>query len=127
MEATRVSEIDNRLARLLDIEVCPAGLDVHVAKAREELEYDGNHAEAAVILLEGLDGVGKTTAAKNLSSQLNARLLKTPPACITPWRKYFDEREESTRRIFYEMGNILLSRELRLAKPDEVIVLDRYW
>lgn len=79
----------------------------------------------------GLDGCGKSTLANELNNQLNqrqkqSRLLSTPPNHLLPFRSYFDGQAETIRRAFYNLGNLIVSLELK-AQPNVVTVLDRYW
>ncbi|CAF1296966.1 unnamed protein product [Adineta ricciae] len=81
--------------------------------------------------LEGLDGCGKSTLANELLKQLNsggqkARLLSTPPSQLLSFRVYFDAQPESIRRAFYNLGNLIVSYELR-NQQDTITILDRYW
>ncbi|CAF3884685.1 unnamed protein product [Rotaria magnacalcarata] len=86
---------------------------------------------AQCIDLEGLDGCGKSTLAIELHHQLNlrgqkSRLLSTPPNQLLPFRSYFDSQPESIRRTFYNLGNLIVSSELK-NQPDIITILDRYW
>jgi MoxR-like ATPase len=51
------------------------------------------------IVVEGLDGVGKTTITKELSSTLNAELLRTPPTELAFLRPHFDKQVSNLRVI----------------------------
>ncbi|CAF1226296.1 unnamed protein product [Adineta steineri] len=94
-----------------------------------ELHYD--QFIARCIDLEGLDGCGKSTLANELQKQLNIRgqkscLLSTPPSELLPFRSYFDAQPESIRRAFYNLGNLIVSFELK-NQQDTINILDRYW
>ncbi len=83
------------------------------------------------LFLAGLDGCGKSTLANELQNQLNARgqksrLLYSPPSQLLPFRSYFDAQPESIRRAFYNLGNLIVSFELK-NQQDMITVLDRYW
>lgn len=95
---------------------------------------------AKVILLEGLDGCGKTTLTNQLLQSLsespplhiiqppiNVVTLRTPPPEITKWRCEFDAKDENTRRAFYLLGNILISKQLRELDASHIVILDRYY
>jgi thymidylate kinase len=80
------------------------------------------------IVLEGLDGVGKSTAAMRLAERLGARLARTPPDVMRPFRAEFDAGEASRRKAFYEVGNFIAGQEARAAiDRGESTVCDRYF
>jgi dTMP kinase len=80
------------------------------------------------IVLEGLDGVGKSTVAEQLAICLHARCLQTPPGIIKDFRGYFDSQDVPTRNAYYMIGNFLAGREfLKLVKEGESVVVDRYY
>jgi thymidylate kinase len=84
-----------------------------------------------ILCLVGLDGCGKSTLADELHRQLsirgqNSRLLYTPPSQLLPFRSYFDAQPESVRRAFYNLGNLIVSFELK-NQQDTISILDRYW
>ena len=56
----------------------------------------------------------------------SARLMSTPPDSLTAFRSYFDGQPESIRRAFYNLGNLIVSFELK-NQNDSTIILDRYW
>lgn len=80
------------------------------------------------IVLEGLDGVGKTTAATTLAERLGAKFLRTPPDCMRSFRPYFDRADDASRKAFYEVGNFMAGEEAAatLAKGQSVVI-DRYY
>jgi thymidylate kinase len=53
-------------------------------------------------------------------------LLSTPPSQLLPFRSYFDAQSESTRRAFYNLGNLIVSFELK-NQQNTISILDRYW
>jgi len=82
-----------------------------------------------IILLEGLDGVGKSTIAQELHNQIKgSKLMKTPPKELDEFRKFFDKQQESVRRSFYMFGNILASMEMAdFATNHGPVIIDRYY
>ena len=56
------------------------------------------------IVIEGLDGSGKSTVSKYLAEKLNAKLLTTPGAGFKEVRKQLDtvfEHNTKARQLFY--------------------------
>lgn len=60
------------------------------------------------IVLEGLDGVGKSVTADRLAKRLGTTCISTPPASIKPFRSYFDREsnadgggDTSMRKAYY--------------------------
>lgn len=79
----------------------------------------------------GLDGCGKSTLANELHHQFNkrgqkSRSLYSPPNHLLPYRSYFDAQPEIIRRAYYNLGNLIISFELKNQK-DVISILDRYW
>ena len=56
-----------------------------------------------------------------------ARLLYSPPNQLHPYRPYFDAQPESVRRAYYNLGNMIVSFELKNQEKDTITILDRYW
>lgn len=80
-----------------------------------------------VVVLEGLDGVGKSTAAAGLAAKLGAHLMVTPPPEITPFRDFFDQRPE-LRPGFYMTGNFIASRHMaETVAAGRSVVCDRFY
>jgi len=80
------------------------------------------------VVIEGMDGCGKTTLTRFLSEKLDMKLIPTPPKnyeIFTNARVYFDGQSESIRRAFYSLGNYLAAVDV--ANSDKPVVMDRYW
>ena len=64
-----------------------------------------------IILVEGLDGVGKSTLVNALATKLSAELIRSPPKIPDPvvsksdLRIRMDETGPCTRREYYRCGN----------------------
>ena len=62
----------------------------------------------SIIVLEGLDGTGKSTVWAALSQSPKClAALRTPPDDFLPLRPIFDACEEITRRTFYFAANYI--------------------
>lgn len=86
-------------------------------------------APAPIIILEGLDGVGKTTLVQNLKSKLgqNTTCLKSPSEQLMHLRPYFDGQPKAMRRAFYAIGNYACALRIRSAVADGPVIVDRFW
>ncbi|XP_058935129.1 UMP-CMP kinase 2, mitochondrial isoform X1 [Kogia breviceps] len=80
-----------------------------------------------VIVIEGLDATGKTTVTRSVSDSLKAVLLKSPPSCISQWRKIFDDEPTIIRRAFYSLGNYIVASEIAKESTKSPVIVDRYW
>ena len=80
-----------------------------------------------VLILEGADGVGKSTLARNLQQSLQALLLKTPPTELEHLRHHFDAADPQLRRAFYLLGNYVCAASLRQLEPTQPVLVDRFW
>jgi len=86
------------------------------------------------IILEGLDGIGKSTTVKYATKILQERypneeiLLEcTPPVELTALRSVFDTKvSEEVRRSYYQLGNYLLGFKMKTSKA-KVMIVDRFW
>ena len=79
-----------------------------------------------LILVEGLDGVGKSTT-KALATKLSAELIRSPPKIPDPVVSKSDLRirmDETGPLEYYRCGNFHASL---LARKNRPVVLDRYW
>lgn len=83
------------------------------------------------IVIEGLDGTGKSTIAKTLATALNAELLATPDASLKKARPIIDaayENQPLARQLFYASSVLHLSEKVKeLIKEGQTVVVDRYW
>ncbi len=84
-----------------------------------------------LIVIEGLDGVGKTTLSKGLAEALGARWMTTPGAGIRQVRERFDaafERSPIARCLAYAATVIAAGTDaLEHCLRGGDVVLDRYW
>lgn len=86
-----------------------------------------------IILVEGLDGVGKSTLVNALATKLSAELIRSPPKIPDPvvsksdLRIRMDETGPCTRREYYRCGNFYASLLIEEARKNRPVVLDRYW
>jgi dTMP kinase len=84
-----------------------------------------------VIVVEGLDGVGKTTLSQGLAAALGATWLTTPPKELRPHREPFDamfRKSPAASQLFYAATVLAVGQqadELRAGGVD--VVIDRYW
>lgn len=70
---------------------------------------------------------GKTTLSKNLSTSINATLLRSPPECISHLRSSFDALPPLVRRAYYSLGNYIIAQEIAEAAKSGPVVVDRWW
>lgn len=79
------------------------------------------------IVLEGLDGAGKSTLAEGLGQRLaGASLYCTPPRDALAVRSGIDELpDQRVRRAFYFLCNYLVASRIQYEAP-EIAVCDRY-
>jgi thymidylate kinase len=86
-----------------------------------------------IIVIEGLDGVGKSTLVKNLSLKINAVVLKTPPFVYSPMicdeslRPFFDAQPEPIRRAYYRFSCVIAGVKARELSKKQPVIIDRYW
>ncbi|KDR18976.1 UMP-CMP kinase 2, mitochondrial-like [Zootermopsis nevadensis] len=79
------------------------------------------------IVLEGLDGSGKTTMARKLTNKLSGQTMLTPPTCLHLLRSYFDDQPVGLRRAYYGLGNYIAAREVERLVQSCPVVMDRFW
>lgn len=88
-------------------------------------------AQPHFIVLEGLDGAGKSTLAQRLADQLGARLLTTPPAELRDVRPQVDDLYKGCNlasTLFYASAVAWASEAAKATlAAGQSVILDRYW
>ena len=83
------------------------------------------------IVIEGMDGSGKSTISKTLSEKLNAELVSTPGHQFKDIRKPLDtifSQNTKARQLFYAATVLNVSDEIKLlTESGQHVVTDRYW
>lgn len=91
------------------------------------VDVDGGRPPPLSIVLEGLDGVGKSTAVAALAARLGAQVLRTPPDSMRPFRAYFDRADAPLRNAYYEVGNFIAGEAAAaLLKAGQPVIFDRF-
>lgn len=83
------------------------------------------------IVVEGLDGTGKSTLASGLAERLGAVLLRTPGAALAAARPLIDEAYGDSpiaAQLFYASSVVAAAAEaMALVAAGRDVVCDRYW
>ena len=79
------------------------------------------------IVVEGLDGTGKSTLSKNLARYLKGVPMGTPPPSIASIRGHFDKFPQLYRRSFYALGNYIAAQQVIDHCKTQPVVMDRFW
>lgn len=84
-----------------------------------------------LIALEGLDGTGKSTAARGLAASLGAAPLSTPGTALAEARAVLDAafvRDPIAAQLFYASTVVAASGDAdRIVASGRDVVVDRYW
>lgn len=80
-----------------------------------------------VVVLEGLDGVGKTHIAKCLSERLRGTARCTPEPEWADVRNDFRCQDECIARAFYCAANYVAAKGIMSAAESSVVIVDRWW
>lgn len=84
-----------------------------------------------ILVLEGLDGCGKTTLAAMLAAKLDARVLSTSAGMLADIRKTCDALHGAhglSRQLYYTYAVSLVSDAAASAQAaGQPVVIDRYW
>lgn len=92
-----------------------------------------NEVQSPLIVIEGLDGVGKSTQVKALAAALDAQVIQSPPLMEDPvhpgtdLRARMDGSNPSARREYYRCSNFIASELARSHLGHRPVILDRYW
>ncbi|KAK7194877.1 UMP-CMP kinase, mitochondrial [Novymonas esmeraldas] len=81
----------------------------------------------AIVLVEGLDGTGKTLITRTLAARLPGVALSTPPPQFAVLRETFRHEEEAVARAFYSAANYIAADAIVAAAQTSVVVVDRWW
>jgi UMP-CMP kinase 2, mitochondrial len=85
------------------------------------------HRAHPIIVVEGLDGVGKTTMTTSLAAKLGGVLVRTPDPSLEPLRALFRSLDEPLARAFYCGANYLAASAVGELSKTQPVVLDRWW
>jgi thymidylate kinase len=69
-------------------------------------------AGGRAVVVEGLDGTGKTTLVAALAAALGAHTARTPPASLAHLRPLFDAQPPAVARAFYTAGNYVAAQQV---------------
>lgn len=138
LEFFKKSSTLSSLLKLLDekVEIYPEMQDlinlyntsiVKISEKYSHLNKDIKTIKHPLIVLEGLDGCGKSTVGKKLANELGAERMSTPPSILSEFRESFDNKNTLIRRLFYYLGNYIADAELREILKTKPVVLDRFW
>lgn len=83
------------------------------------------------IVIEGLDGIGKTTTINYLAEKLSAKIIVTPPDIVKPFRSIYADAEFAERKTYYMVGNYIAGEEVKKTLLDkehpQTVVMDRFY
>ena len=79
------------------------------------------------IVIEGIDGSGKTTVSKYICNIIDAQFYKTPSFPFSDIRKLIDENVNLKSRFFFYLSSVIhASHEIRELLKTRTVVCDRY-
>lgn len=80
------------------------------------------------IVLEGVDGSGKTTAALRLAKEFNLEYFKTPGDIFAAVRPLFEDKAHVNARLYFYLGTVLYaSQEIKKCLASKkMVICDRY-
>jgi dTMP kinase len=83
------------------------------------------------IVIEGLDGVGKSTITKALAKEIDAVMLATPGDKFNSMRNELEliyKDNHQARQLFYMSTVVSISEQVReLVNKGKHVIVDRYW
>ena len=78
------------------------------------------------IVIEGLDGVGKSTAVQGVADMLGGRVCSSPSENMKALKHIFHEADVGLRTQYYELCNAEFSSSLPTLLSHSTIICDRY-
>ena len=122
------------VVQLLDWEALALGTSVSAAASATSSSISsgvpaaGASARGFSVLIEGLDGTGKSTLCAELCRRLDAAYVRTPPDSMRAYREYFDAAGGAMREAYYMVGNFAAGADVHaLCAAGKTVVMDRYY
>lgn len=79
------------------------------------------------IVLEGIDGGGKTTVSRELARSINAKLFRTPPQGFGGARRHIDAKASLNPRFLFYLSSVAHAADaIRQCLTSRHVVCDRY-
>ncbi|MBF0120747.1 MAG: dTMP kinase [Desulfobacterales bacterium] len=78
------------------------------------------------IVIEGIDGAGKTTISKLLSEKISACFYKTPSGFWLKHRHLVENKSSLIRFLYYSIALIDSSRKISKILKNKAVICDRY-
>lgn len=79
------------------------------------------------ICVEGIDGVGKSTVAKNLAEAISGVYFKTPSKPYSDVREAIDEQADTASRFYFYLSSVTFaSQQIERLCSTTPVVCDRY-
>lgn len=77
-------------------------------------------------LFEGIDASGKSSMAKALAEKIDGVYYYSPPKIMRPLRELADKSHPRIRFVYYLLGNIIGSKEIKKLLKKKNVVADWY-
>jgi thymidylate kinase len=79
------------------------------------------------VVVEGIDGTGKSTIARLVAAKLRGEYYKTPPTPFASVRAAIDERMDSLSRFYFYLSSVCsAASEIGIILERKPVVCDRY-
>jgi thymidylate kinase len=95
------------------------------------MSINTNEKRPLCIVIEGLDGIGKSTTIKQLAEKLSAKIIVTPPDIIKPFRSIYADADFVERKTYYMIGNYIAAEEVKKTlldkKHPQSVIMDRFY
>lgn len=87
----------------------------------------GRRLKNKFIVLEGLDGSGKTSIGQFLAKEYGFKFIKTPDENFEKIRDYVDKQDAYTKLMFYYASCFAVNNKIKEGLKERTIVCDRYF